>query len=308
MQARKNKYQRDNRGHIIDDTQGKKADKVMGKAKVDAVATKNKFAALELEEVDQPTLRITEGKGEDKGNDKKKAQVNPRKPGEILAIVDGVLVYDLRSEQVEDVNMEVLNYTVGSHQQTVDGKGSDPNGTVKSGRTATVIPRLGSVYELQFWMMQDDVNSMEQKNMNEELDGQTKGQLEQAIIPRTSGDLEAHVAGTIETSPMACASGTGQPMQIQLNIPIKSPIQVLHDLVTHNVTPMEIQAVGDQEQFEEESDDESTAGNFKAIARDVDLSPRAGDKGGKKTRKQGENKENPQPKIILPKRAASQTK
>lgn len=34
----------------------------------------NKFDALEVEEVDQHTLRITEGKGKDKGNDKKKEQ------------------------------------------------------------------------------------------------------------------------------------------------------------------------------------------------------------------------------------------
>lgn len=49
----------------------------------------------------------------------------------------------------------------------------------------------------------------------------------------------------------------------------------MHDLVTHNVTPIEIQASGDQEQFQEEGDEEITTENVKAVARDADLSPRA---------------------------------
>ncbi|XP_070039211.1 uncharacterized protein [Nicotiana tomentosiformis] len=72
MQARKNKYQRDNRGNIVDNKQGNEADKGKGKAKVEEVATKNKFNALEVEEVHQPTLQMTEGKGEDHNNGKKK--------------------------------------------------------------------------------------------------------------------------------------------------------------------------------------------------------------------------------------------
>lgn len=78
-----------------------------------------------------------------------------------------------------------------------------------------------------------------------------------------------HVAGTIETSPLACASGTGQPMQTQLNVPLKSPIYELHELVTHNVPPIEIQALGDQEKFQEEGDEETTE-NFKVVARDTE--------------------------------------
>lgn len=79
--------------------------------------------------------------------------VNPKKSGEILATVDGIPVHSLRSEQVEDVNMEELNETMVSDHQTVDEKGSDTNGTVKPGQSITVIPGLGSVYELQFRMM-----------------------------------------------------------------------------------------------------------------------------------------------------------
>lgn len=44
--ARKNKYQRDNRGHIVENKQGKEADKGKGKAKFEEVTTKNKFNAL----------------------------------------------------------------------------------------------------------------------------------------------------------------------------------------------------------------------------------------------------------------------
>lgn len=107
---------------------------------------------------------------------------------------------------------------------------------------------------------------------------------------------------------MCCDYGTGQPLNIKLNIPLKSPMQVLHDLVTHNVTPVENQhAIGDNEKSEEADDDELTAGNFKAVARMADLSPRAGDNSGKKGRKQGQNKEVHQPKRILPRKAASQS-
>ncbi|OIT34864.1 hypothetical protein A4A49_06449, partial [Nicotiana attenuata] len=72
IQARKNKYQWDNRGHIVDNKQGKEADKGKGKTKLEEVATKNKFNALEVEEAHQPILQITEGKGEDLSNGKKK--------------------------------------------------------------------------------------------------------------------------------------------------------------------------------------------------------------------------------------------
>ncbi|OIT38514.1 hypothetical protein A4A49_05993 [Nicotiana attenuata] len=74
MKTRKNKYQRDKRGHIIEDKQGKQADKGKGKAKLEEISTKNKFNALEVEEVPNPILQITEGKGEENTNDNKKEQ------------------------------------------------------------------------------------------------------------------------------------------------------------------------------------------------------------------------------------------
>lgn len=46
-------------------------DKGKGKTKIEEVATMNKFNALEVEEVQNPPLQITEGKGEDHSNGKK---------------------------------------------------------------------------------------------------------------------------------------------------------------------------------------------------------------------------------------------
>ncbi|OIT31045.1 hypothetical protein A4A49_39323, partial [Nicotiana attenuata] len=76
--ARKNKYQRDNRGHIVDNKQSKEADKGKGKAKLEELATKNKFNALEVEEVHQPILQLTEGKG-DNGKEKEHGENQSKK-------------------------------------------------------------------------------------------------------------------------------------------------------------------------------------------------------------------------------------
>ncbi|OIT33309.1 hypothetical protein A4A49_09719 [Nicotiana attenuata] len=81
----------------------------------------------------------------------------------------------------------------------------------------------------------------------------------------------------------------------------------LHDLVTHNVAPVDM-AFMEQQQMEVEGYDESFAGNFKQVARDADLSPRTSAKGGKKAKKQTQAKEPLQPIRIMHKRAASQMK
>lgn len=87
--------------------------------------------------------------------------------------------------------------------------------------------------------------------------------------------------------PMACASGTGHPLQIHLNIPLKNPIQVLHEIVTHYITPLDIQnEMIDRMQVEEEGNNESIACNIKEIAMKPDLSPRAQARCGKKGKKQ----------------------
>lgn len=80
MQARKNKYQRDKKGHIIDDKQGKEGDKGKGKTKLEEVTTRNKFNELEVEEVTNPPLQITEGKGDDQFSGNKKEQKEKNNP------------------------------------------------------------------------------------------------------------------------------------------------------------------------------------------------------------------------------------
>lgn len=89
-------------------------------------------------------------------------------------------------------------------------------------------------------------------------------------------------------------SGTDQTMQLHFNIPIKTHLQHLHDLVTHNVTPIDEDLLR-QNPMENEGDDESTAENFKQVAR------------GKKTKK-NQSKDPPQPSRIMPRRAASLSK
>nr|XP_009794682.1 PREDICTED: uncharacterized protein LOC104241434 [Nicotiana sylvestris] len=73
-------------------------------------------------------------------------------------------------------------------------------------------------------------------------------------------------------------SGTDQIMQLHLNVPLKTPLQHLHDLVTHNVAPSDEDLLR-QNPMEDEGDDESTAENFKRVAREGDLSPTASAKG-----------------------------
>ncbi|XP_070035344.1 uncharacterized protein LOC142175819 [Nicotiana tabacum] len=81
--------------------------------------------------------------------------------------------------------------------------------------------------------------------------------------------------------PLACDSGTGLPLHSHLNMPLMSPLKVLHELVTHHATPLEIQqATTAHVNCGEGGDDESTVGIFKKVAREEYLSPRAGEKSG----------------------------
>ncbi|OIT02093.1 hypothetical protein A4A49_56549, partial [Nicotiana attenuata] len=136
--------------------------------------------------------------------------------------------------------------------------------------------------------------SMENNKGND----QAKDQFEQTIVPRSAWE--------VEVVPMACESGTDQIMQLQLNVPLKKPLQHLHDLATHNVTQVE-EDILRQNPMEDEGDDESTAGNFKQVAREADLSLTTSPKGGKKTKK-NQNKEPLPPSRIVPSRAASKCK
>lgn len=92
-----------------------------------------------------------------------------------------------------------------------------------------------------------------------------------------------HQPNVVEINPLASASGIGLPLHLQLNMPLKSPLQALHELLTHNAIPLEIQqATTDLVNYGEEEDDESTIENFKSVAREAYLSPIVGDKSGKK--------------------------
>lgn len=62
IQRRQNKYQRDKRGNIIEAVKDQKVDNLKNKSNDEGVVTRNKFDALELEEIEQPTLMITNGK------------------------------------------------------------------------------------------------------------------------------------------------------------------------------------------------------------------------------------------------------
>ncbi|OIS97740.1 hypothetical protein A4A49_15394 [Nicotiana attenuata] len=157
--------------------------------------------------------------------------------------------------QVTKAPTKVLEDTVRSNNKTADGKPKESKGTVILVYTAIVNPNLGSIYELQF----------------------------KAIIPKASGAIEALL--------VACASGTEQPMQLQINVPLKSSNQILPKIITHNVAPVDLQnVVVEQGEIEEEGEDESIEGNFKAVARDADLFHRVAGRSGKKGKKQGQVK------------------
>ncbi|OIS98754.1 hypothetical protein A4A49_18837 [Nicotiana attenuata] len=397
MQARKNKYQRDKRGHIIEEPKEKEDNKGKGKFKEEAVMSKNKFEALEVEEDAQPILTITDGNvdGKDKnerkdqggkGTNKVQQQENKKKeidqspnptpngtrggdsrkpseipsqtyddagqledgnevssrkmlwsdevevmeakmrskvptkgkenrgnmqlqktvklddvtvnpssstarvedrgtsmedqvnvsaggdhgkhidagkqrsshtaplakdqangtvksgfPGEILGYVDGVTVYALMKERVGNVPKDFVKDKVCQNQQTHNGKGSYLNGTVTqavSASFAIVNPNLSSVYELQYKMMQEKLGDMVSNS----------DQYEAALTPHEPGE-QAIVSGESEALPIACSSGIRSPLPIKVNVPLKSPNQVLHDLITHQGLPLDIQnSLGEQQQ------------------------------------------------------------
>ncbi|OIT25401.1 hypothetical protein A4A49_36997 [Nicotiana attenuata] len=303
MQRRQNKYQRDKRGHIIENAKERENGKLKGKNNGEVVTTSNKFGALGVEEADQPTLMITDGKGWGNSNEKinrlredesKKVQEkehlsnveysssNPRKAGTTVTAnqVDAnPSATGIRGtvENIATVNPKVHEPRVGNLQSTtmqharkpiVVGEGlleearnmEDPagedigkekgNGTVNPWKTfevssldsgdlvevlgvATVNPSLGNVYELQFKVMQEALGAMQHNaSMIDEAKMMSKEQNDRAIVPKATR--------VMEPIPLACASRTEQTMQLQANVPFKTPIQTLHDLVTHNVAPVMI--------------------------------------------------------------------
>lgn len=66
IQRRQNKYQKDKRGHMIEATKSQAVDKLNEKNNDEIVVTRKKFDSLEVEEIENPTLMITDGKGDEK--------------------------------------------------------------------------------------------------------------------------------------------------------------------------------------------------------------------------------------------------
>ncbi|OIT19893.1 hypothetical protein A4A49_41476 [Nicotiana attenuata] len=235
-----------------------------------------------------PAARIIE-----KGNGK----VTTSKTGDILVHVDGVPVYALEKGQDQSPPTKLRKDTVCQNQQTDNGKEDDSNGTISqaiSASIATVNPNLGSVYELQFTLMQEKLGDM----------GSNSEQFDTALTPYEPGE-QAIITRDSDVLPMACSFGSGAPLQIKVDLPLKSPNQVLHDLITHQELPLDIHnsMVDKQKQNEEEDDDESTEENFKGVMREGDVSPTAANKSGMKGKK-NQPKEPVQPIRILPRRAA----
>ncbi|OIS99687.1 hypothetical protein A4A49_25797 [Nicotiana attenuata] len=365
-------------GHTVDNKQGKEADKGKGKAKLEEVATKNKFNALEVEEAHQPILQITEGKGEDLSNGKKKEHgenqskkgYEKEKEGNTGASSpnpnSGVRVgkdantkpvgednqqelKHVKKEAVEKVlkdqhngNLAKANPIVPSDQSTDEKTNKESTidwvhrrfGTRKEELRQLNVTKNQSCQDMSSQTFADSgqlenldeinsrkaggsdaieilayVDSVSMYALENKLDDNVKVRDdtvgsennsekndEHAIVPRASEE--------IEEVPMEY--GTDQIMQLQLNVPLKTPLQHLHDLVTHNVAPIDEDLMR-QNPMEDEGDDESTEENFKQVARDGDLSPTASAKGGKKTKK-NQNKESQQPLRIMPRRATSISK
>ncbi|OIT05382.1 hypothetical protein A4A49_40637 [Nicotiana attenuata] len=297
MQARKNKYKRDKRGYVIDESKKEEYNKGNGKNKGKDQVIKGSSKVQQKEkrknggdQSPDPNFNgsnggIATGGGsgasKEAGNQggsvhatmsKKMGNgiVNPSKSGEILAFVDRVPVYALE-------------------------KGADEGVPINVRRDTMLNPKLSSVYELQFNMMHEKLGDMVSDS----------DKFKAALTPYEPGE-HAIVSRESEALPMACSSGTGSPIQIKVNMPLKLPNQVLHDLITHQELPLEIQnsLVEQQKEFEEEGDDESTVENFKGVMREGDVSPTAANRSGKKGKK-NQSKEPLQPTRILPRKAAS---
>lgn len=130
--------------------------------------------------------------------------------------VEGDPVEVLGGVQVGNVHDKVLHDIVRLEQETADGKASNLNGTVIPAFLATVNHNLGFVYELQFRVMQENLGVMEKNyELSKDEKMRARDEIEQSIVLKNYGAIEA--------MPLACASGTRPPMQIQFNVPLKSP-------------------------------------------------------------------------------------
>ncbi|OIT25173.1 hypothetical protein A4A49_32340 [Nicotiana attenuata] len=201
--------------------------------------------------------RINEGAGEEAiGKEKDNGTINPSSTAKGFSIAAAHAMDGNGVRHVNKAPTMVLDDTVRSNTKTTNGKPKESNGTI------ILVSTIRGLKEV------------------------TRVSREQAIVPKASGAIKA--------LPMACALRTRQPMQLQINVPLKSPNQLLHEIITHNVAPMDLQNVEvEQGKIKEEGEDESIAGNFKVVARDAGLSPRVTGRSGKQGKKKGQFKEVP---------------
>lgn len=101
---------------------------------------------------------------------------------------------------------------------------------LNSTNNSAIKPSLDNIHDLQVMMLQKSL---------------TTEDLHAIMIEEATGVEPQHAMvplqpDAVEITTMVCASKNEHALDIQLNIPLKSPIQVLHELVTHNVAPVEI--------------------------------------------------------------------
>lgn len=88
--------------------------------------------------------------------------------------------------------MEVLEDTVGSHNQIDDGKNPETNGTVVPALTTIVNPCLGSVYDLQFKLMLEALGVLEQNSkVLKEATKLSDDQIDTAMVPKATCEIVA---------------------------------------------------------------------------------------------------------------------
>lgn len=88
----------------------------------------------------------------------------------------------MSGDHVEKASTKVLEDTVKSDHHIAEGKEMETNGTVFA-TSATVNPTLGSVYDLQFRVMQEALGTMEKNALVlKEATSQSHDQIDLAII------------------------------------------------------------------------------------------------------------------------------
>lgn len=98
---------------------------------------------------------------------------------------------------------------------------------------STATPCLETIYELKFRKMQQNPCD----------GGQNDVVIMKNYEPATEHShkhMVQEITDIMEACPVVSASENDHPIPLQMNIPLKSPLQTLHNLVTHNMAPGEL--------------------------------------------------------------------